>query len=249
LLEQAFQETYGLDLKTVLTDEDKVIGSYRHDVSRLIPKATRVAWSLKKDSIAKDQPGITEKKFLYNISRSSYEKNWGGNYQKPTLGERFVALILKIVPKIGPLRVLAFRTPTPQTERMFEASFNATLDRYRELLKQASIGEPNLPNDNFDTGEPSEPGKYRLNDDAHAKLLNALAKQNFSRASPEVRTELLNFFGNSDAPYAMKGNPKQWAKVQSELARLKTATQSAAAPTADTANHAGSADGGLLARP
>ena len=29
LLEQAFQETYGLDLKTVLSNEDKVLGSYR----------------------------------------------------------------------------------------------------------------------------------------------------------------------------------------------------------------------------
>ena len=48
LLEQAFQETYGLDLKSVLSDEDKVLGSYRYDVSQLLPKATRVAWSLKK---------------------------------------------------------------------------------------------------------------------------------------------------------------------------------------------------------
>src|ERR1017187_81621 len=42
LLEQAFQETYGLDLKIVLSDEDKVLGSYRHDVSQLLPKATRI---------------------------------------------------------------------------------------------------------------------------------------------------------------------------------------------------------------
>ncbi len=67
LLEQAFQQTYGLDLKSVLHEEDKVIGSYRHDVSQLIPKATRIAWSLKKDEITKDQPGITKKKFLYNL--------------------------------------------------------------------------------------------------------------------------------------------------------------------------------------
>jgi len=40
--------------------------------SALLPKATRVAWSLKKDDIMKDQPGITKKKFLYNLSRASY---------------------------------------------------------------------------------------------------------------------------------------------------------------------------------
>jgi hypothetical protein len=51
LLEQAFQETYGLELKDVLVSEDKALNSYRRDVSKLIPKATRIAWSLKKDEI------------------------------------------------------------------------------------------------------------------------------------------------------------------------------------------------------
>src|SRR5579863_2916000 len=180
LLEQAFQETYGLDLKTVLSDEDKVLGSYRHDVSQLLPEATRVAWSLKKNDIMKDRPGITRKKFLYNLSRASYQKNWGKQYQPPTFGERFLAFLVRILPKIGPLSVLRLRTPTPETERMFEASFNATMDRYRAMLAQAGAGLPNLPNDNFDTGATTGPGIYRLNDNAHAELLDALAKQNFA---------------------------------------------------------------------
>ena len=75
LLEQAFQETYGLDLKSVLSDEDKVLGSYRHDVSQLLPKATRIAWSLKKNDIMKDQPGITKKEIpLQSFSRQLPEK-------------------------------------------------------------------------------------------------------------------------------------------------------------------------------
>ena len=43
VLEQAFRETYGLELKDVLVSEDKVLNSYRRDVSNLIPKATRIA--------------------------------------------------------------------------------------------------------------------------------------------------------------------------------------------------------------
>jgi hypothetical protein len=223
LLEQAFQETYGLDLKSVLSDEDKVLGSYRHDVSQLIPKATRIAWSLKKNEIMKDQPSMTRKKFLFNLSRASYQKNWGKNYHPPTFWERFLAFLARIVPKIGPLKVLQLKTPTPATERLFEASFNATLDRYRQLLTQVGTGQPDLPNDNFDTGAITGPGKYRLNDVTHAKLLDALAKQNFNGASPEVRAELLEFFGHPDAPYAMKRKPKDWAKVQAELEQLKMA--------------------------
>lgn len=223
LLEQAFQETYGLDLKTVLTDEDKVLGSYRHDVSQLIPKATRIAWSLKKDEIQRDQPGITRRKFLYNLSRASYRRNWGNKYQPPTLGERFLAFLYRVLPKIGPLKVLQLKTPTPETQRMFEASFNATLDRYKMLLSEVPEGRLDLPNNNFDTGGPTPPGRYKLDDKAQANLLNRLAKQNFSGVSPEMRAELLAYFGDPNAPYAMKKNKKDWDKVLSEVEELKRA--------------------------
>jgi Zinc dependent phospholipase C len=228
LLEQAFQETYGLDLKSVLSDEDKVLGSYRHDVSQLLPKATRIAWSLKKNDIRKDQPGITRKKFLYNLSRASYQKNWGKQYQPPTFGERFQAFLVRILPKIGPLKVLQLKTPTPAAEKLFEASFNTTLDRYRKLLSQAGAGQPDLSNNNFDTGEITGPGKYQLTDETQAKLLDELAKQKFNGASPEMRAELLEFFGHPDAPYAMKRKPKDWAKVQAEVEELKNAAPPAA---------------------
>jgi hypothetical protein len=229
LLERAFQETYGLDLKSVLTDEDKVLGSYRRDVSRLIPKATRIAWSLKKDEIMKDQPGITKRRFLYNLSRASYQKSWGKQYEPPTLGERFLAFLVRILPKFGPLKVLQLRTPTPATEQLFEASFNASMDRYRELLSEVAAGRLNLPNDNFDTGDVTGPGKYKLDDQTQAKLLDALAKGNFSGASPELRAELLEFFGHPDAPYAIKQKPKDWAKVQAEVEQLKNAPPQATA--------------------
>jgi hypothetical protein len=91
--------------------------------------------------------------------------------------------------------VLQLKTPTPATERLLELSFNAT------LLSQVGTGQLALPNNNFDTGEITGPGKYRLNDETHAKLLHALAEQNFNGASPEVRAELLEFFGHPDAPY------------------------------------------------
>jgi len=233
LLEQAFQETYGLDLKSVLSDEEKVLGSYRYDVSQLLPRATRIAWSLKKDQILKDQPSITKRTFLYNLSRASYQKNWGNKYQPPTLGERFVAFLVRILPKIGPLKVLQLRTPTPEAERMFEASFNASLLRYRKLLDNVAAGQLDLPNDNFDTGEVTGPGIYRLSDEAQAELLDALARQGFSSASSGAWTELLEFFANPGAPYAIKRKPKEWTKVQVELEQLRKAALLVAPRTAD----------------
>ncbi|PYU52108.1 MAG: hypothetical protein DMG48_06765 [Acidobacteria bacterium] len=223
ILEQAFRETYGLELKDVLVSEAKVLNSYRRDVSKLIPKATRIAWHLKKDEIKDDIPDATKKKFLFNLSRANYEREWGKDYRKPSPGERFLAFLYKLIPKFGPLKILQFRTPTPQTEQMFEASFNATLDRYRELLTEVREGRLDLPNNNFDTGEQAGPGKYRLNDEAHAELLDKLAESKFAGATSEVKAELLRFFADPDAPYATKRNAKAWTKVQTQLQQLKSA--------------------------
>ena len=223
VLDQAFRETYGLELKDVLVNEDKVLNSYRRDVSKLIPKATRIAWHLKKDEIKDDIPNATKRKFLFNLSRSNYEHEWGKDYRKPSPGERFLAFLFKLVPKFGPLKILQFRTPTPQTEQMFEASFNATLDRYRELLTEVRESRLDLPNNNFDVGENTGPGKYRLNDEAHAQLLDRLTENKFASATSEVKAELLHFFAEPDAPYATKRNAKAWAKVQTQLQQLKSA--------------------------
>src|SRR5215510_7873950 len=221
VLDQAFRETYGLELKNVLVDEEKALNSYRRDVSKLIPKATRIAWHLKKDEIKDDIPDATKKRFLYNLSRSNYESEWGKNYKKPSPGEIFLAFLYKLIPKFGPLKVLQFRTPTPLTEHMFEASFNATLGRYRKLLTETGEGTLQLPNDNFDVGESTGPGKYRMNDETHAKLLDGLAETNFANVTSETKTELLRFFADPDAPYATKRKVKAWAKLQAQLQQLQ----------------------------
>jgi hypothetical protein len=233
VLEQAFQETYGLDLKKVLKNEDHVLNSYRHAVSDLLPKATRIAWDLKADDIQKDTPGITKRKFLYNLKRSSYEKEWGKDYQKPTFGDKVLAFIYKILPKFGPLKVLQFKTPTPETEHMFEVSFNETMDLYRELLREErENGKPELKNDNFDLGEVSPPGLYKLSDTTHAKLLDKLADEKFAGMAPEIRAELLEYFGGTDTAFAIKKDKKAWAKLQSELEELKNTPPEQKAATA-----------------
>ena len=113
LLERAFLETYGLELHAVLKHEDEAIGSYRHDISSVIPKATMIAWQIKQDEIQRDLPGKTRKEFLFNVSRASYEKRWGKTYRRPNFGEKVAAFLFRLIPKIGPLKLLAFRTPTP----------------------------------------------------------------------------------------------------------------------------------------
>jgi hypothetical protein len=221
LLERAFRETYGLELDSVLPNESQLVNSYRHSVSSLIPRATRIAWTLKQNEIKKDLPGMTRQKFLYNLSKASYEKEWGKDYRRPGAGEVFLAFLYRILPKIGPLKVLAFRTPTPATEKLFEESFNVTLDRYRAFLTELRKGDVTLPNDNFDVGEATALGKYRLNDDTCARLLDRLAEKDFSHASPQLRAELLRFFSSPDLPSSASLSEKARARLKSELQRLE----------------------------
>jgi hypothetical protein len=176
------------------------------------------------------------------VSRSNYEHEWGKNFQKPSAGERFLAFLYTLLPKFGPLKVLQFKTPTPQTEQMFEASFNATLDRYRKLLQDVMAGPVELRNDNFDLGEVTGPGKYGLNDDAHAELLDKLAQRNFAGASPEIRAELLEFYADLNAPNATKRKPKVWSKVQVQLQQLKAAAPAPVTAAASPGQHIAAED-------
>lgn len=121
---------------------------------------TRVPWQMKKDSIVKEVPGATRKKFLFNLARSSYEREWGTEYHRPGFRTRVVTWLLKLVPKSGLFRSLAFRSPTPEVEKMFMASFNATVDNYRILLASVDAGNLHLANRNFDLGTRASAGQY-----------------------------------------------------------------------------------------
>jgi hypothetical protein len=227
LLDRAFLETYGITVKSLIKDEEEAISSYRHSVGSLIPEATRIAWELKKDDIQKDTPGLTRNKFLYNLKRSSYEQEFGKNYQKPTFKEKFLAWLTRILPKIGPLKALAFRTPTPQTEKLLEESFNKTLDSYRGYLTELSEGEHIvLPNDNFDVGAATTRGEYTLADAAYSRLLEKLAETQFAQITPETREDILNFYATIPAtPTRPTKNKKLDAKAEAKLKENLAALQ------------------------
>jgi hypothetical protein len=112
---------------------------------------------------------------------------------------------------------------------MFEASFNAALDRYKALLAQMRTSTPEVPDVNLDTGGSTSPGVYFMNDNVRAKLLEKLAEQNFAGVTPGLRADLLHFYSDPNAPYATKRNAKQWNKLQIDLKRLKDFAPTASA--------------------
>jgi hypothetical protein len=221
LLERAFEDTYGMRLEKVFMNVDLAIGSYRRAVGSVLPALTRVAWQIRKQEIRKDAPSVTRKNFLYNLSRSSYEKNWGSTYKRTGIRSKILAFLFRIFPKVGPFRPLDFKRLTPETEQMYMASFNSTIERYRELLSEQNLGRLKLPNDNLDVGTSTAAGKYRLTDTAYSQLLDKLHGR-YTELPQELRSDILTFYRDLGVPLSTKTNDDDWARLLRELDHLQS---------------------------
>ncbi len=221
VLERAFLKTYGISLGDVFGNVDLSIGTFRWSVSRAIPEMTRVALLTKKDEMVKENPSFAKDKFLYNLKRSEYEKEWGKTYRKPGLGAKIMAVIFKIIPKVGPFKAIAFKMPNPGTETLYLNSVNKTVDTYRAYLRDLQGGKLQLANMDFDTGNRTQQGEYRLTDETYAKLLDKLTKEDFAGMPTDLRRNILAFYQNPAAPNFTKKKHDKWEKVQKELDQLK----------------------------
>jgi len=200
LLDRAYQETYGLKLKDMFGTLDLALGTYRFSVSTMIPDMTRAAWELKKAEITKDQPTVSRKQFLYNMKRASFTTEWGPMYKSPGLFMRIFAFFTRVLPKVGPLSGLAYKLPTPQTEKMFEDSFDAAVNRDRQSFAGIKADNLRISNRDLDTGKLASPGEYELTDRTYDKLLVKLAAKQFEGVTPELRENILAFYAAMKTP-------------------------------------------------
>jgi hypothetical protein len=223
LLERVFPVVYGMQLKEVLTHEDLAVGSYRFAVSRMIPEMTRVALQTHKKDMMHETPDFSKRKFLYRLSRSDYERQWGKDYVKPGVGTRILSTLLRYIPKIGPFKGMAFNNPTPQTEDLYFKSINTTVDQYRAFLEEVRTDTLVLPNSDLDTGQVTKAAEYSLTDDAYATLLAQLSERKFEGASPALRDNILQFYSDLSASFATKTDQVRWRGVLTALEQLKSA--------------------------
>jgi hypothetical protein len=222
LLERAFPVVYGLQLKDVLAHEDLAIGSYRFSVSRLIPEMTQVALQTHKKDMMHEHPDFAKQKFLYRLSRSDYEKEWGKDYTKPGFGTRILSTLLRYMPRIGPFKGLGFKNPTPQTEDLYFKSINLTVDQYRAFLHAVGTDTVLLPNCDLDSGQATKAAEYSLADDTYAKLLGQLSSHKFDETTPELRANILDFYSDLSVPIETKKDHVRWQGVLTALDELKS---------------------------
>jgi hypothetical protein len=195
LVERAFHDTYGIEMKDVFASEDLAVGTFRYAVSTTIPQMTQVAWEKKRDEIEKLVPKVQRNAFVYTYTRAQYEREFGTTYQRPGLFARFFVWVVRVLPKVGPFKPLAFKTPSPEAERLFTESFKTARERYRALLQNVRGNRIDLRNTDFDTGEPTRRGEYKLADETYAELVDRLKKK--TDVPPGIRADVARFYGTA----------------------------------------------------
>lgn len=221
VLEKAFLETYGIDVNHLFGNLSRSIGSFRWIVKDLFPIITRAAWASKKGDIRKQTPGATGRKFIYTMHRKNYYRDFVSKTERPPFFANVLSLLIRIVPKIGPLRVLKFKTPGAEAEKLFIQSFDTTAAFYASHLSQLSREPITLSNIDFDTGFNTAPGEYKLADKTYGDLLVKLNEQHFVNITPALQQDILSFFTQYKPITETKKEKRKWQYTEQALEQLK----------------------------
>ena len=221
LVQRAFRETYGLEMKEIFASEDLAIGTFRFAVGAAIPRMTQVAWEQKRHQIERLAPNVARNGFVYIYPPHQYEEDFGTTYRRPGPFARFFASIVRVIPKVGPFKVLGFRTPTDETEQLLASSLRSSHDSYRAALHRLSQDNLQLLNTDFDTGEATHRGEYKLADDTYAELLNRLTSKELADVPDAIRADIVRFYGPVNPVAAQdEKERKALARIEQQLARL-----------------------------
>ena len=224
LLERAFKHTYGLELKDLFPEHDLVrtIPVYHRVLSDLYPRLTLIAGKLKRRDILAQHPQLAEKDFMYPHSMPEEERAAiGRHYEKPKFVDKAITALVRVPVKLGLFKSLDFDVPTPETEKLFDEGIGAMREMYLHLLDDIDSGRLALTNMNFDTGRPTRPGEYALADHTYAKLLDTLAKDNFTGLTPELKAHLLAYYAASEKPLATRKEKRERQTVIRDLNALQ----------------------------
>ena len=196
LLFRAFRETYGIPAGGVLGPAQSALASYRWSVRGLLPAFLHAEIVLLRRKLPPENRDAAQAEFLAAVSKAEYARSGGGTNEPLGAGAHILALVVRILPKFGKLKILAVKPPTAATEALFEQSLNHAIGRYRELLSQLSQAPERdfeLANLNLDTGAAVRPNLSASVDATYAELVSRLVRA--GEPVPEVlRRHVLSYY-------------------------------------------------------
>ncbi len=224
VLRRAFRRTYGLELPAQILGCRVSLDAYREIASKIIPKMTKVAWALKRTDLEERATSLQHRN-LFHLRSEKLDAAWEKTRTRPGPGDKLLAFVFRILPKVGPLNAFQFHTPTEETEQLFAGSLKATIGEYKRKIEDARLDPADI---NLDTGRPTRPGEYRYCDRTYAQLLEQLRHYHFATVTPALRDSLLSFYSDSEHDTVRKKH-RQWRRVQRNLRELQAVPASSLA--------------------
>jgi hypothetical protein len=223
LLYLAFRETYGLHAGGILGPARSALASYRWSVRTLLPAFLHAESILLRRRLPTENQGPIRGQFLAALSRADHARYWNASYEGPGVGAHFMAILIRIIPKFGKLKILAVKPPDTSTEDLYLGSMNDAIGRFREYLSRLSQ-DPNavlqLTNLDLDTGAVVSPGASETADATYAELLFSLAHEP-SPAPDGIRRDVLAYYADLSSPIHTRNDPKKWRKLLIDLEALR----------------------------
>lgn len=224
LLAQAFAETYSLPLHDILGPGRPAIRSYRASVRSFLPRFAYAETVIHRNDFLPDIANDSTQTFLDHIARADFQTVWNRYRHKPGIRTHLLALLILVLPKIGPFSDLAIKIPTEHTQDLYVKSMNRSIEAYAGLLKQLAaapeLAQP-IPNLNLDTGEDSQPGAYALMDKTYARLLHEITTDPQRSIASGLKQDILDYYGVRSSPVSVEKHGKTSGQVVKDLAVLR----------------------------
>jgi hypothetical protein len=178
---------------------------------------------MKKDDILKTQPTATSRSFRYKMKRAQYYQDFGKAKRRPGVIATSVGWLIRVLPKVGPLKALKLKAPGAEAEKIFIQSFDTSLAAATTAMRKLHNSGLALPNIDYDTGKETARGEYDMADLNFDNLLLKLSDNDFRHLDAALKKQLLSFYTSSPPKHVTKINRKHCDKVNLALSRLKLA--------------------------
>jgi len=200
LLEKSIKNIYGLQLKDIFTDFKLSVTTYRWLIVNGFPLLTKAAWKAEQKKVKEAEEKIVNNVQLFKLDKKDFRKCYGTHYKKRGIGSSLLSLLIKITPKIGPLKPLDFKAPKEEVIHNFFQSFDHVKKEYSLTLKNLTEEKLDLVNKDFDTGKKSILGEYCLADQTYFYWLKQLHHNQFKDLNLEITKHIFEYYKNDPHP-------------------------------------------------
>jgi hypothetical protein len=253
----AFFETYGVTDDFANGERHKFnLKEYQSATRKFIPRVAYAVTLMRRGHEVAEPDTADAKEIEKESAEAATLYNWAAYRKKAGFETHFIAALLCVLPKVGPLSMVAVKGPSPAAEADYMHSLLSAITVFRDRLAfftPTEAGQPRpasvaaltdplgprdpqhpLPNRDLDTGLVVKPGGYFLTDQTYAELLHRLTRDPSQPIPPGIKSDVQSYYSDPNAPITTKQKPRVWAQVQADLkilAAMSTGTEPTPYPT------------------